>query len=85
MWPGSNTGTLGRSPPKQKERHVRDKKGRHKCTKQLSQGQLGSHLHMEGTSQLVAALGLHGFNLCVMESVKRQVLHLTVILIPNRK
>lgn len=40
---------------------------------------------MEGTSQLVAALRLHGLNLCVMESVKRQVLHLTVILIANRK
>lgn len=51
----------------------------------MDKGQLGSHLHMERTSQLVAALRLHGFNLCVMESVKRQVLHLTVILVANTK
>lgn len=36
---------------------------------------------MKGASQLVAALSLHGFYLCVMESMEGQMLHFTVVLV----
>lgn len=35
---------------------------------------------MEGASQLVAALRLHGFHLSPMEGVQCQMLHLSIVL-----
>lgn len=40
-----------------------------------------SNLYVEGTSQLIAALRLHGLYLRVVERMKGQMLHFTVILI----
>lgn len=44
----------------------------------------GSYLHVKRSSQLVAALSLHGLNFCVMESMESQMLHFAVILVGNR-
>lgn len=51
----------------------------------LPQRHFESYLYVKRTSQLIAALSLHGLNLCVMESVESQMLHFTVVLIVNRK
>lgn len=50
----------------------------------LARDWFGSYLHVKRASQLVAALSLHGFNFCVMESMEGQMLHFAVILVGNR-
>lgn len=69
--PGSNIETPGRSPPKQKKKETEISKMFLKNkNSRLPQRHFGSYLYVKRTSQLVAALSLHGLNLCVMESVE---------------